>query len=290
MDLILATSKKPIPPPYLHPLFKTHKTKRRFKKYGIFYKLPSVNLLQQICKYEECPQSHACPHLIIIVFSRLFVYGSLSYDKKTDNGFSMNNIPYRQIRALYKNQTIRVYQAYSNLIADVALRAGTFVSPPFKMERMTWIKPSFLWMMYRAGWGKKVGQERILAIDIKREGFEWALNNSCLSHFEPKVYKSNDEWFRVKQNSPVRIQWDPERDIWLNKFDYRSIQIGLSGKAVERYVKDWIIKIKDITPLCNEIHAALINNKKDQAMNMLPDERIYPLPESIAVNIGIIND
>lgn len=41
----------------------------------------------------------------------------------------------------------------------------------FKMDRMTWIKPSFLWMMYRSGWATKKDQERILAIDIKREGF-----------------------------------------------------------------------------------------------------------------------
>ena len=63
---------------------------------------------------------------------------------------------------------------------------GTFVSPPFKMSRMTWIKPSFLWMMYRAGWGyKDAGQRRILAIDITREGFQWALEHSCPSHPEP---------------------------------------------------------------------------------------------------------
>ncbi|MFM7200125.1 MAG: DUF4291 family protein, partial [Myxococcota bacterium] len=64
-------------------------------------------------------------------------------------------IPTRQIRAVYDDKTIRVYQAYSDAIADSALKHQTFVAPPFKMERMTWIKPSFLWMMYRAGWGYK---------------------------------------------------------------------------------------------------------------------------------------
>jgi len=62
-----------------------------------------------------------------------------------------DSIPLRQIRAVYEDRTIRVYQAYSAAIADTALARGTFVSPPFKMERMTWIKPSFLWMMYRSG-------------------------------------------------------------------------------------------------------------------------------------------
>jgi len=60
----------------------------------------------------------------------------------------------RKIRAFYTKDFIRVYQAYSDDIADSAIENGTFVSPPFSMTRMTWIKPSFLWMMYRSGWGK----------------------------------------------------------------------------------------------------------------------------------------
>jgi hypothetical protein len=58
--------------------------------------------------------------------------------------------PERQVRAQFTDRTLTVYQAYPSEIADAAVRAGTFV-PPFKRERMTWIKPSFLWMMYRSG-------------------------------------------------------------------------------------------------------------------------------------------
>ena len=90
----------------------------------------------------------------------------------------MIDIPERQIRAVYvTTHTIRVYQAYSDEIADAALVRGTFISPPFKMDRMTWIKPSFLWMMYRAGWGyKDVGQRRILAMRRQPEtDFKWAV-------------------------------------------------------------------------------------------------------------------
>lgn len=42
---------------------------------------------------------------------------------------------------------------------------------------MTWLEPSFLWMMYRSGCAQKEGQERVLAIDVTRSGFEWALRN-----------------------------------------------------------------------------------------------------------------
>jgi hypothetical protein len=194
-------------------------------------------------------------------------------------------IKQRQIRAVFTDTTIRVYQAYSNKIADTAVQAGTFVSPPFRLERISWIKPSFLWMMYRSGWGIKQGQEKVLAIDITREGFEWALRNSCLSHFEPKIFTSYEEWFEIKQYSPVRIQWDPERDIWLNKLDYRSIQIGLSAEAVNRYVNKWIVRIEEITPVCNEIQSVLKDKKTDRSMDMLPKEE-YPLSDSAALDIG----
>ena len=65
-------------------------------------------------------------------------------------------------RPLHRDH-LTVYQAYPPEIADAAVAAGRFV-PPFKRERMTWIKPSFRWMMYRCGWATKPGQERVLAV------------------------------------------------------------------------------------------------------------------------------
>lgn len=185
-------------------------------------------------------------------------------------------LPQRQIRALYDADTIRVYQAYSDSIADAALAHGTFVSPPFKMERMTWIKPSFLWMMYRAGWGyKDAGQTRILAIDISREGFEWALSNGCLSHADESM--SKEEWLKLKDQSPVRIQWDPERDLYLRPQEHRAIQIGLSKEAVALYVNQWIKRITDVTPLAHEIHRLIEGGDLEKAYSLLPQEREYPI-------------
>ena len=134
---------------------------------------------------------------------------------------------------MFGERTVRVYHAYSGEIADRALEAQRFV-PPFKLDRMTWIKPSFLWMMYRSGWATKVGQERVLAVEIAREGFGWLLYNSCLSGYDSKVYESREAWATKKAHSPVRVQWDPERSIHLAPLPYRTIQIGLSGEAVLR--------------------------------------------------------
>src|SRR5690349_4107499 len=114
---------------------------------------------------------------------------------------------------------------------------------------MTWIKPSFLWMMYRSGWATKPGQQRVLAIQITRDGFEGALAHAALSHYEPGTYTSKQQWAERKLTSPVRVQWDPDRSVTLDPLSRRAIQIGLSGEAVQLYLDQWITTITDVTPL-----------------------------------------
>ncbi|WP_207534432.1 DUF4291 domain-containing protein [Desertivirga arenae] len=191
----------------------------------------------------------------------------------------------KEIRAAYDEQTITVYQAYRKEIAEAAVRSQKIVSP-FKIERMTWIKPSFLWMMYRSGWGSKEGQEHVLAIKIKRSGFEWALQNSCLSHFNSSIYENYESWKSILSSSPVRIQWDPEKDMYLENLNYRSIQIGLSGIAVSKYVNEWTESITDITEDCKNIRSLIQKGEIDEAKKLLPIEEIYPLPHLIKKLIG----
>ncbi|WP_205910356.1 DUF4291 domain-containing protein [Rhizobium sp. FKL33] len=181
--------------------------------------------------------------------------------------------PY-QIRAHFTDKIIRVYQAYSDDIADAALKQGTFVSPPFSMTRMTWIKPSFLWMMYRSNWARKdIGQQRILAIDISHEGFEWALTHAALSHCPPHM--THEEWRKWKDASPVVIQWDPERDLLFRPLAHRSLQIGLGPTAVNLYVNDWIRNITDVTPLAKSVGVLVDAGRYDEVLDLLPVEKIF---------------
>jgi len=193
----------------------------------------------------------------------------------------------REVRARYTDDTITVYQAYPPEIATPAVQAGRLVAP-FKRERMTWIKPSFLWMMYRCGWAEKAGQERVLAIDITRAGFEWALARACLSHFDRDLYPDRAAWSRQLKASTVRVQWDPERSLRLGALPYRSLQVGLSGEAVDRYVDEWTVSIADVTPTVRTIRDRLRDGDERSAAELLPVERAYPLPDDVAATIGAV--
>jgi hypothetical protein len=195
-------------------------------------------------------------------------------DVEPKSCYERRMIPERQIRASYTGTTIRVYQAFSDAIADAALKHGTFVSPPFSMNRMTWIKPSFLWMMYRSDWGHKDdGQRRILAVDITHDGFNWALAHSCASDRPQGL--DDEGWRRLKDTAPVRTQWDPERDLHFTPLPHRTLQIGLSGEAVRLYLRHWINAITDVTSLAHDICADVKAGALGRAHAKLPIERVY---------------
>ncbi len=192
----------------------------------------------------------------------------------------------RVIQADYDDDSIVVYQAFRPEIADAAVRAGRFVEP-FSLTRMTWIKPSFLWMMERCGWASKSGQERVLAIRISRAGWEQALGMATLTTFEPAVYGDFDAWRRSLEVAPVRVQWDPERDLRGRPLERRAIQVGLSRQIVERYVGEWTQQIRDITPFVRSLRRLLDTGDAAQAQRHLPRERLYPTPRALAQRLGI---
>ena len=177
-----------------------------------------------------------------------------------------------KIFALFDDSTIRVYQAFKDAIASEAVQKGTF-GAHFKLGRMTWIKPSFLWMMYRSGWATKEGQTRILAMDIKRAGFELIVKSAVASSYSEEIYGTHENWKELLAKSGARSQWDPDRDIHGAPQERRAIQLGIKGEFVRQYVYEWIVKITDITQYIVDMRTAIIT--KTFGERMLPIEREF---------------
>lgn len=64
----------------------------------------------------------------------------------------------RHILAQFDTETIVVYQDYRPTIGLFAVQNQRF-GGEFSLNRMSWIKPNFLWMMYRSGWGQNRGRK-----------------------------------------------------------------------------------------------------------------------------------
>jgi len=178
----------------------------------------------------------------------------------------------RHILAQFDEDTIIVYQAYCLGIGRFAVENG-FFGGDFKYSRMSWIKPNFLWMMYRSQWGQAEGQETVLAVRLKRRFFDSLLAQAVLSSFDAQMFGSREEWAAAVAHSDVRLQWDPDYLPSGAKCERRAIQLGLRGEALEAYGKREVLQIIDMSAFVAE-QRSNVRDWKDGRL-ITPLEYVY---------------
>jgi Domain of unknown function (DUF4291) len=190
----------------------------------------------------------------------------------------------RHILAQFDAEVVVVYQAYRPQIGHFAAAHGYF-GGAFSLGRMSWIKPNFLWMMFRSGWGTKPGQEFTLAVWLKRSAFDAILREAVPSAFVPEVYPNQEEWKRAVARSSVRLQWDPDHDPSGAKVERRAIQLGLRTDMLARYAREWIVRIEDISPFVEQQRPHARPVAYDHLL--LPREEVYPVADAeVAARLG----
>ena len=191
----------------------------------------------------------------------------------------------RHILAQFDDDTIVVYQAYSPAIGQFAVANGYF-GGAFKYSRMSWIKPNFLWMMYRSNWGQSESQEFVLAIRLRRTFFDSLLAQAVPSSFDERAFRDHDDWACAVAKSDVRLQWDPDHLPTGEKCERRAIQLGLRGAALEAYGKREIVEIIDMSRFVAE-QRRLAKSWKDGMLDT-PVENVYlPPQQDVAERLGL---
>jgi len=181
----------------------------------------------------------------------------------------------RHVLAHFDDESVVVYQAYRPSIGEFAAAHGYFGGPDFSLARMSWIKPNFLWMMYRCGWASKEGQEVVLAISLERSAFDEILAQAVPSSFDPLDYATRDAWEDAVAASNVRLQWDPDHDPSGRPVERRAVQLGLRGEVLVNFAREWIVKIENVTPFVREQHASY--QRGGGAALVMPSEHVYPV-------------
>ncbi|WP_397364653.1 DUF4291 domain-containing protein [Olleya sp. R77988] len=176
------------------------------------------------------------------------------------------------IMAQFDEDKIIVYQSYRPEIGNFAAK-NQYFGGAFSLNRMTWIKPNFLWMMYRNGWATKEGQEVVLAIHLKLEAFERYLEKAVYSRFQRAIYATKEDWQNQVKESSVRLQWDPDHNPYGAKEERRAIQLGLRNDQIERFSKEDILKIEDISSFVKQQHEYVLNKQLDKLL--IPEEHPF---------------
>lgn len=192
----------------------------------------------------------------------------------------------RHILAHADDSSVVVYQAYRPAIAAFALANGVFGGPEFSFSRMSWIKPNFLWMMYRSAWATSPGQETVLGLRISRRFFEQVLLSAVASSHVPDSHDSHDERRSKLASSEVRLQWDPDHDPAGGKLDRRAIQLGLRGETLRAYATSELQEVIDMTPLI--VEQRLHVRREQWPLLRTPIEHVYvPDDPSVGLAVGL---
>ena len=179
-----------------------------------------------------------------------------------------------------------VYQAYKPAIAAFAVKNQYLGGSDFSYNRMSWIKPNFLWMMFRCGWASKENQENVLAIWLEKKDFDRLLQEAVFSTYNRDRYNSKEDWQNDLDKKEVRLQWDPDHDPYGSKLTRRAIQIGMKSRTLEAFGRNYIRYIEDITGFVKDQKICV--EKRQLETLLIPAERAYkPADDEICKKIGI---
>lgn len=190
----------------------------------------------------------------------------------------------RHILAQFDATSVVVYQAYRPAIGRFAAEHGRF-GGEFSLSRMSWVKPNFLWMMYRSGWGTKEGQEVVLAVRLRRAAFDELLARAVPSSFHPARYASREAWQHDVSTSDVRLQWDPDHNPSGAPLERRALQLGLRGETLRRYAGEWLLGVDDVSGFVAEQRE---RQARGWAGLETPREDVYPVADpAVASALGV---
>ncbi|HVK06666.1 MAG TPA: DUF4291 domain-containing protein [Armatimonadaceae bacterium] len=190
--------------------------------------------------------------------------------------------PTRRVLAHWDGDGVTVYQAFEPRIVRAAVEKGTF-GVGFGRDRMTWIKPSFGWMLHRSGYAAKHGQEAVARVRLSHEGFRAILAQSVPTLYDLALFGREADWQDALARSEVRCQWDPDRDLQGRPLARRAIQLGFRGVTVHRYVDEWILSVEDVTELARAVGVAA---RSGSSLPDVPAETEYPVDAEVARILG----
>jgi hypothetical protein len=180
----------------------------------------------------------------------------------------------KHMLAQFDDETIIVYQAFRREIAEYAVQHGRFGGPQYGFSRMSWVKPNFLWMMFRSGWGTKQNQEATLALRIRRTFFDHLVGSAVASSFSSGFHASEEEWQAAVARSDVRLQWDPDHDPHGGKLERRAIQLGMRGATLREFAERQLLEVNDVSAFVAEQREHVRARRLDRLET--PSEHVYP--------------
>jgi hypothetical protein len=168
-----------------------------------------------------------------------------------------------------RNGDGRVFLAFPSVLVE----DGAFTHR-VNRYRMTWIKTSLLWTLWRSDWGTKQGMNKILQVPVSAPYL-----NDLMSNAAPG--KATAERATIYQDDPDRRiigrRWQRNQPYFVKAG--RTRHFGLRNDSLERFIEEVCPgNLDDITVLAREIEAERPKHPRHSLMDRLGlEERRYSL-------------
>ena len=144
---------------------------------------------------------------------------------------------------------ISTFMAFSPKFLSVDLKRGIYFNDNLNFMRMSWVKTSLLWTLWRSDWGMREGQECVIKIDVPEDYMRRLMGIATPT--KSTIY------------SEVLYQRDPDRRIvgrrWKEGKEYfvkggNTVHFGIRNSRLEEYFTGISVgNVSDITETMRKI-------------------------------------
>ncbi len=158
-----------------------------------------------------------------------------------------HDVPPRTLLATWDADTVVVWQAHGTEVAERAVATGRFDGPAWRHDRTTRMRVSLPSLAWRTAYGQRAGRERLLAVRLRRAGFDELLRRAVEAEDDRAVYPSTATWRLAMRYASATVSWHPDRGPDGAELPWQTPRFGLRGALLDAFSREWVVGVEDHT-------------------------------------------
>lgn len=156
----------------------------------------------------------------------------------------------RPLLACFDPEVVTVFAAHQPEIGAWAAANGTLGGPAWAGDRVARFRLSLPRVMSRSERGERTGKEVVLALAIRREGFDSVLRQAVhWREYPAAIFDTPGKWRLATRYTEVVVDFAPDCRPDGSDLPRMTPRFGVRGHALKRLLKDWVVGVTDLTAL-----------------------------------------
>ncbi len=156
----------------------------------------------------------------------------------------------RPLLACFDEATVTVFAAHRPEIGAWAIDHGTLGGPAWRGDRIARFRLSLPRVMSRSERGERAGKEVLLAIALRRDGFDAVLRQAVhWREFPASIFGTRGKWRLATRYTEVVVDFAPDCAPDGSDLPRMTPRFGVRGHALKAMLSDWVVGVRDLGDL-----------------------------------------